>query len=323
MRILVTGAAGFIGSHLAERLLGRGHRVLGLDNFDPYYDRAVKERNLATCLAHGAFAFEELDILDAQVLGGLFARFQPDVCVHLAALAGVQPSLARPADYQRVNVVGTTNVLEACRDAGCEHLVFASSSSVYGDASHVPFTEEDPCLHPVSPYAASKRAAELACWTHHHLHGLHVTVLRFFTVYGPRQRPEMAVARFVRQILAGEPIVLYGDGQSARDYTYIEDILAGVVRAAETRPTGYRVYNLGNNTPIRLLDLVGAIERAVGRKALIRHAPARPGDVRITWADVTRARRDLGYDPKTSLDEGLARYVAWWHDSARRKGEKP
>ncbi|MCD6497494.1 MAG: GDP-mannose 4,6-dehydratase [Deltaproteobacteria bacterium] len=311
MRVMVTGGAGFIGSHLCEALLEREHEICGLDNFDPYYDRGIKERNLAGCREHRNFEFQELDILDWESLKKLARRFRPEVVVHLAALAGVQPSLDRPKKYEEVNVRGTMNIMEMCLEAGCSRVLSASSSSVYGDASRVPFDEADPCDRPVSPYAASKRSAELMAHTYHHIHGLDVANLRFFTVYGPRQRPEMAIAKFTRLIASERPVTLYGDGSSSRDYTFVSDIVSGVVSLVERRLGGYRIYNLGDSSPVRLSDLVTVIEHEVGRKARIQYGEARPGDVRRTWAAVDRAKQDLDYHPKVSIEQGVGRYVAW------------
>ncbi len=311
MKVLVTGVAGFIGSHLAEALLGAGHEVWGVDNFDPYYDRRLKERNLQVLGRFDGFRFEEMDILDSEGLAGLAREFRPDRVCHLAALAGVQPSLEDPVRYQQVNIIGTISVLKAAQAGGCHKVVAASSSSVYGDSSPVPFSEKDPCDRPMSPYAASKRASELICATYAYLHHMDTISLRFFTVYGPRQRPEMAIAKFVRQVRQGQTVVLYGDGTSARDYTFIDDIVAGTMACLTRDLPGHRVYNLGNNHPVRLLDLVAAVEKAVGRKAQVVHEPTRPGDVTVTWADVTLAGKDLDYEPSVRLDEGLARYVAW------------
>jgi len=311
MRVMVTGCAGFIGSHLCETLLERQHEICALDNFDPYYDRAVKERNLAGFRGHGHFEFHELDILNWDGLRDLTRRFRPELVVHLAALAGVQPSLDRPRRYEEVNVRGTMNIMEACLEAGCPRVLSASSSSVYGDASQVPFDEADPCDRPVSPYAATKRSAELIAHTYHHIHGLIVANLRFFTVYGPRQRPEMAIAKFTRLVASGRPVTLYGDGSSSRDYTFVSDIVDGIVALVERRLGGYRIYNLGNSSPVRLSDLITVIEQALGRKALLEYGDQRPGDVQRTWAAVDKARQDLDYHPKVSIDEGVGRYVAW------------
>ncbi|MDH5526004.1 MAG: GDP-mannose 4,6-dehydratase [Nitrospirota bacterium] len=311
MTILVTGAAGFIGSHLCEALLARGERVVGVDNFDPFYPRAVKERHLAAFSGHPNFTFVEGDILDLPLLSAAFATHRVDRVVHLAALAGVRPSIERPLDYQRVNVNGTANILECCREADVGNLVFASSSSVYGNNEKVPFAESDRVDHPISPYAATKKAGELMCHTWHHLYGFPVTCLRFFTVFGPRQRPDLAIAKFTRMIDRGEPIPLFGDGTTRRDYTYIDDIIAGTVAALD-RPTPYAIYNLGGSVTTPLAGLVQLIEKALGRQAVIERKPMQPGDVVATWADVACAKRDLGYTPHTPLEEGIRRYVEWY-----------
>jgi len=310
MRVLITGAAGFIGSSVAERLVGRGDDVVGLDNFDPFYDRRLKERNLAALRGAPAFRLVEGELLDAGLLERLLAGV--DAVVHLAALAGVRPSLAEPARYMRVNVEGTTTLLEACRRAGVRRLVVASSSSVYGARSEVPFSEADSCDRPASPYAASKKATETICATYHDLSGLGISCLRFFTVYGPRQRPEMAICRFVRLALEGRALPMFGDGSSGRDYTFIDDIVDGTVAALDHVHDAFRIYNLGGSRPVLLRELIAAIERAVGRPVQIEARPPQPGDVPITCADVTLAERELGYAPRVRLDEGLARFVAWY-----------
>jgi UDP-glucuronate 4-epimerase len=311
MRLLITGCAGFIGSHLCERLLKRGEEVVGLDCFDEtLYPAALHRDNLAPLLTHHRFFFTEGDILDGgllrQVLSGC------DAVVHLAALAGVRPSLAQAPRYMRVNVEGTAVLLSACRAAGVRRFVFASSSSVYGAHSPVPFREDDPAVCPASPYAASKRAGELLCATDTDLHGTATTALRFFTVYGPRQRPEMAIHKFARLILAGAPVPLYGDGQSARDYTFIDDIIDGVVAAIErTANPVHRVYNLGGSQTTTLVELLRLLEEALCRKAHIEHHPGQPGDVPRTWADVSLAARDLGYAPQVPMTQGLQRFARW------------
>ena len=314
MRILVTGAAGFIGSNLSDRLLAQGHAVLGLDNFNDFYDPSVKERNSKDALAHSNFELVRGDILDAALLETVFARFRPDRVVHLAAWAGVRPSIERPGLYQKVNVEGTTNLLERCRLDGVRHFVFASSSSVYGDREQVPFRETDSVDQPISPYAATKRAGELLCYTWHHLFGMHTHCLRFFTVYGPRQRPEMAIHQFVRRIEEGLPIEMFGDGTTSRDYTYIDDIVDGVVAAIE-RVDGYGIFNLGESKTIELRELIGLIGRHAGRKPIIEARPSQPGDVTRTFADVSRARQAYGYDPKVNIDEGIRRFVDWYRSS--------
>ncbi len=308
--MLVTGGAGFIGSHLCERLVAEGAEVVALDNFDPFYDVAIKRNNLAALANEPAFELIEGDIRDPDALARAFDP-APDVVVHLAALAGVRPSIAAPDRYMDVNLVGTARLLQRCVESGVRRLVFASSSSVYGDRPTVPFRESDPVDDPVSPYAASKKAGELLCHTFHHLYGLHVSCLRFFTVYGPRQRPEMAIHKFVDAVRRGAPLTLYGDGGSSRDYTYIDDIVAGV-RAAMERLEGFRIYNLGGSSPVTLAELVAAIEVATGQAAQRRVLPDQAGDVSRTFACVERARAELGYDPATPLAEGLRRFVAWY-----------
>jgi UDP-glucuronate 4-epimerase len=314
MKVFITGAAGFIGSHLCERLLSKGHFVVGVDNFDPFYDRRFKEDNLRKARANPSFTFHETDILDCNALWQLMEDCGPegpDVVVHLAALAGVRPSLNHPERYQRVNVEGTLNVLKEMRRAACQKLVFASSSSVYGAQSTVPFDERDPCAHPISPYAATKRAGELLCYTFSHLYNMDTTCLRYFTVFGPRQRPEMAIAKFTQAVARQQPITLFGDGSSARDYTFIDDIIDGTMAAIENDLPGFRIYNLGGSRTATLLELVETIEKAVGKKAKKIFERDQPGDVPITYANVKRAGAELGYAPTIQLDEGVARYVEW------------
>ena len=320
MRVLLTGAAGFIGSHLAERLCGRGDRVTGFDNFDPFYPRAVKERNLAGLLGRKDFTLVEGDLTDPHDVDQAFAVAGPvDTVVHLAALAGVRPSIANPGRYWNVNVNGTLHLLQICHERGVKRVVFASSSSVYGMDSDVPFSELDPCSRPLSPYATTKRAGELMAFNHHHLHGSAVTCLRLFTVYGPRQRPDLAIHKFTRLIAAGQPVELFGDGGSSRDYTWIDDILDGVVAAIEQQAhdgrNAYRIYNLGGSRPTRLKELVDRIAAALGRPATIVWKPEQPGDMKHTLADIDLAQADLGYAPKVSVDAGIPRFVDWWRQS--------
>jgi UDP-glucuronate 4-epimerase len=309
MRVLVTGIAGFIGSHLAERLVSRGDQVVGLDNFDPFYARADKERNLRELRQHVEIV--EGDIRDRELLDRTLSREKLDAVVHLAALAGVRPSIATPWRYQEVNVVGTAHIAEAVLAHGIDRLVFASSSSVYGDNTEVPYRETDRVDHPASPYAASKRAGELLLRALHRVQGLSSCSLRYFTVYGPRQRPEMAIHRFCRLIRAGEPVPMFGDGTSSRDYTFIDDIVDGTVGALDGAPRGFTIYNLGGTRPIALRDLVARIGAALGVEPVIAEQPLQPGDVMHTSANVDAAARDFGYAPKVALDEGLARFVAW------------
>ncbi len=322
MRVLVTGAAGFIGSHLCERLLNDGHTVTGLDHFNAFYDPAQKERNISEVQRLGGdrFTLVRADLRDLAALRATLVDI--DAVVHLAAMAGVQPSIREPLVYEDINVRGTLNLLEAMREAQISRLVFASSSSVYGNAQRVPFAEDEPVDKPISPYAATKKAGELLCHTWHHLHGLSVICLRFFTVYGPRQRPDLAIAKFIRMIDEGETISLYGDGSSSRDYTYVLDTVDGIVRALDrtVAPT-YAIYNIGNSGPISLRDLVAAIEGAVGKPAKVKWLPMQAGDVDRTWADLTRATAALGYAPHTPLDAGLAAQVTWFRSQISTWGD--
>ena len=310
-RILITGAAGFIGSHVAERLLERGDQVTGVDDFNTYYEPAIKRRNVAQALVHPNYTLHETDICDEPGIMDLFRQTRPDVVVHLAARAGVRPSLTDPNLYHRVNVIGSQHILDACRSIDLSHLVFASSSSVYGGCTEVPFRENNPVHRPISPYAATKRMNELQAHVYSHVYGLNVTMLRFFTVYGPRQRPDMAIHKFTQLILNGEPVPVFGDGSSARDYTYIDDILDGVIKAVD-KPFRYEIFNLGESHTTRLSELVDLIARHVGKPAKIKPLPPQPGDVEITYADIEHARQLLGYSPKTSMDEGVGRFVAWY-----------
>jgi len=310
---LVTGAAGFIGSHVCEALLAGGWTVRGLDCFDDFYDPGVKRHNLEQCRADPCFSLVEGDIRDAAIVDRALSE-GTDALVHLAARAGVRPSIERPLLYQDVNVTGTAVLLEAARTHRVPRFIFASSSSVYGNNPKVPFAESDNVDHPISPYAATKKAGELLCHTYHHLYGLDVTCLRFFTVYGARQRPDLAIHKFTRLIEAGKPIPVFGDGSMRRDHTYIDDIVAGVLAAID-RCQGYRIYNLGNSSPVSLADLIAAIERALGRKAVIERLPLQPGDVERTYADVNLARAELGYEPKTDLNTGLQHFVTWFRGS--------
>lgn len=308
-KIVVTGGAGFIGSHLCEALLRDGHDVLALDNFDDFYDPSVKHRNLETAIKHPHFTLVEGDIRDervvSEVVGGEVAAV-----VHLAARAGVRPSIRQPLLYTDVNVHGTTVLLEACRRRGVDKFIFGSSSSVYGNSMKIPLAESDDVDHPISPYAATKRAGELLCHAYHHLHGMAITCLRLFTVYGPRQRPDLAIHKFARLIEAGEPIPVYGDGTMTRDFTYVDDIVDGITRAIEPC-TGYHTYNLGESRPVSVNELVACLEEIMGTRAVIDRQPPQPGDVERTHADVTLARRELGYVPSTDLRTGLTRFVAW------------
>ena len=309
-RILVTGGAGFIGSHLVEKLLGRGDEVVVVDNFNDFYDPAIKRQNAGEL--SGA-EIVEADIRDGGAVAELFAKNKFDVVVHLAAMAGVRPSLLDPLHYQDVNIRGTLILLEEIRKSEGTRFVFASSSSVYGANEKVPFTEQDDIHCPVSPYAATKRAGELHCFTHHHLYGIPTTCLRFFTVYGPRQRPEMAIHKFVRHTLEGQPIPFFGDGSTRRDYTFVDDIVDGVVRSIDSCE-GYEIYNLGESETTSLSELVGMIGEACGREPVLDRQPMQPGDVIVTYADVSKAKAKLGYKPSTSVRDGIERFVAWYRE---------
>ena len=313
LHVLVTGAAGFIGSHLCERLVADGHRVTGVDNFDPFYDPAVKRGNLASLAGSERFRLVEADILDEPAM--VAAAGGVDAVVHLAALAGVRPSVEHPVAYARVNAGGTAAVLEAARRQGVRAFVFGSSSSVYGDAATVPFRESDPAAAPISPYAASKRAGELLCHSHAHLYGMGTVCLRFFTVYGPRQRPDLAIHKFARLMEAGEEVPIFGDGSTERDYTYIDEIIDGVSAAigyALAHPGSFEVINLGESQTTTLAELVGLLAGALGVEPRLRRLPPQPGDVVRTFADVSRARSLLGYQPRTTMEEGIRRFVAWF-----------
>ncbi len=311
MRVLITGAAGFIGSACAVALRARGDEVVGLDSFDEtLYERPVKERTLAWAREGDPWPLVEGDVRDPDALGRALALGPFDAVLHLGAVAGVRPSLALAPRYFDVNVTGTLRLLEAARAAGVERFVLASSSSVYGGNEKVPFAEDDRVDAPMSPYAASKAAMELAARADQRLHGGHVTCLRFFTVYGPRQRPDMAIHKFLRLVADDQPIPVFGDGSSGRDYTYIDDIVAGVLAALD-RPRGYRVYNLGGDRVVRLDALVEAIGRTVGKTPRVERRPMPPGDVPLTHADLGRARAELGYAPETPLADGLRETWTW------------
>jgi UDP-glucuronate 4-epimerase len=314
----VTGAAGFIGSHVSEALVARGDEVVGVDNFDPYYGRAIKERNLETLRGERGFRLVEADVArDPLPFGGAAA------VIHLAARPGVRPSLEDPAGYVDANVRGTTNVLEGARRAGIARIVFGSSSSVYGDDTPAPFAETAPAVTPISPYAATKRAGELVAHALAHLHGLRIACLRFFTVYGPRQRPDLAIHRFTAAIAQGQPIRMHGDGSSERDYTYITDAVAGVLGALAwtgRAPAGACVaFNIGGGERVRLDRLIQAIGAALGRTPVIERHPDQPGDVRLTAADLARAGAELGYDPRVGIAAGIERFVRWYEATHGRQ----
>ncbi len=314
--IVVTGGSGFIGSHLCEALLAIGRSVVALDCFDDFYDPRIKRENITHCLNNSRFTLAEGDIRDAEFVNRLFNETKPQAIVHLAARAGVRPSIENPLLYQDVNVRGTAVLLEAARQFDIRKFISASSSSVYGNNKKVPFAESDNVDFPISPYAATKKAGELLCHCYHHLFGIDMTCLRFFTVYGARQRPDLAIHKFTSLIEEEKPIPVFGDGSMMRDYTYIEDIIAGVIAAID-RCKGFHIYNIGESRPVRLTNLITEIEKALGKKAIINRLPLQPGDVDQTFADVSLAKRDLGYDPATPIEVGLARFVEWF------RNEKP
>ncbi len=313
MNFLVTGGAGFIGSHVCERLLAGGHAVWALDDLNPFYDPAIKQQNLQEATAAGGarFHFVQAGLNDPAMLTELFAGTRFDQIIHLAARAGVRPSLEEPALYQRVNVEGTVNLLEAARLHGVKKITIASSSSVYGVNAKVPFAETDPIFSAISPYAASKLACEALGHVYHHIYGLDVAMLRFFTVYGPRQRPDLAIHKFARLITDGKPIPVFGDGSTARDYTYITDILDGIL-ACTRQEFGYEIFNLGESQTVTLSRLIELLETTLGRKAILNRQPVQPGDVPITYANIEKARARLGYAPGVKIDRGIPLFVEWF-----------
>jgi UDP-glucuronate 4-epimerase len=309
--ILVTGGAGFIGSHLVDRLLERGEEVVCLDHFNDFYNPAIKRANVRNHLSSLRYRLIEADIRDREAVSQVFAANPIDKVVHLAARAGVRPSIDQPLLYEDVNVKGTLCLLEEAQRHRVSQFVFASSSSVYGANTKTPFSEKDPIERTVSPYAATKYAGELMCYTYHHLYGIPTTCLRFFTAYGPRQRPEMAIHKFAQLIHDGQPIPFFGDGSTARDYTYIDDIIDGVL-AAMDYPFPYEVFNLGESSTVTLKELVETLERVIGKPAVIQSMDLQPGDVEITYADVSKARKLLGYSPSTSITKGLTLFNEWY-----------
>ncbi len=311
--ILVTGGAGFIGSHLVDCLMAEGRaRLTVVDNFNDFYDPAIKRANVAHHAGNDNFELIKADITDERAMGELFARAGFDTVVHLAARAGVRPSLDRPMDYEETNVRGTFSLLEAARRSSVERFVFGSSSSVYGVNSKVPFSEDDPIAQAISPYAATKIAGETIAHVYSHLHGMRVVCLRFFTVYGARQRPDLAIHKFARLISEGRPIQIFGDGTARRDYTYIDDIVSGVLAAMSYDGSLFEIINLGESQTIELLRLVELLEQALGKRASIEHKPMQPGDVPVTYADISKARKLLGYDPQTKIETGIGKFVEWF-----------
>lgn len=304
--VLITGAAGFIGYWLSRRLLDNGHTVVGLDNFCDFYSPAIKRDRIQSLQQHRGFSFYEADIRNQDQVERLFRECEPRTVVHIAAMAGVRPSIENPLLYSDVNIQGTMQILEATKQFDCEKIIFASSSSVYGNNEKIPFAETDLVDNPISPYAATKRAGELLCYTHWKLTNMPVACMRFFTVYGPSQRPDLAISKFLKLISEGKPIPMFGNGSTSRDYTYIDDIVDGILASLYKVDT-YRIYNLGGSSPVTLTELIQTIGRVVGKEPILDHQPPQPGDVERTFADLSRSRAELGYNPKVSLEEGIRR----------------
>ncbi len=317
MGILVTGGAGFIGSHLVEKLLSLGHDVAILDDFNDFYDPQIKRQNIAAVAKD--VAIHHLDLRDSGAVRNLFHREKFEAIAHLAARAGVRPSIQNPQLYYDTNVDGTLHLLDAARVTGVERFIFASSSSVYGNSKSVPFSEDRQLIQTLSPYGATKIAGEFLCSTYSHLYGMRVVALRYFTVYGPRQRPDLAIHQFTRRIHAGKPIDQFGDGTTRRDYTYIDDIIQGTIAALKYDGPMFDIFNLGENETIQLRDLIAGIENALGEKAKINRLPEQPGDMPVTYADISKARKLLGYNPSTRLSDGLPRFIEWFLQSSLAK----
>ena len=314
MKVLVTGGAGFIGSHLCERLIKNEDSVYCIDNFNTYYDPAIKKNNIKLLLNNSQYVLTDGDILDEKLLDRIFDENEFDVIIHLAARAGVRPSVEQPKLYQEVNIRGTMNLLEKANQYNIKKFILASSSSVYGNNKKTPFSESDFVDNPISPYAATKKACELLGYTYHSLYNISVSCLRFFTVYGPRQRPDMAIHKFAKLIFNNEPINIYGDGSAQRDFTYITDIINGIISSVE-RCDGYNVYNLGESQVIQLMDLVKLIENNLGKKATIIKHPPQPGDIKITYADVSKAKKELDYKPSVNIEDGIYKFVQWFKET--------
>jgi UDP-glucuronate 4-epimerase len=311
MRILLTGVAGFIGSHLNEKLLSLQHEVTGIDNFDPFYPKKIKESNLATALANPNFTFIEADICEPSFADSITNK-QFDIIIHIAAKAGVRPSMLDPISYNKTNIMGTTHLLEFARQNNIKRFIFASSSSVYGVNPNLPWKVEDKDLQPISIYAFSKQSGEKLCELYHKQFGLNITALRFFTVFGPRQRPDLAIHKFVKAIDNDEKITLYGNGNTFRDYTYVGDIVNGIMGAVDHKSDEYEIFNLGNTHTVSLMELVNTIEDVLGKKAKIEFMPEQQGDVPYTWSDVTKSRELLGYNPQTGIREGISKFIGWY-----------
>jgi UDP-glucuronate 4-epimerase len=322
MRILVTGGAGFIGSHLVELLITSGHDIIIIDNFNDFYDPRIKRKNFAEIAETAKNSGQNLilcegDIRDTAFINELFIQEAPDAVIHLAAAAGVRPSIENPLFYEEVNIRGTMNLLEAAKNVNVRFFLFASSSSVYGNNPKTPFSEADPVDHPISPYAATKKGGELICHTYHHLYNMNIACLRFFTVYGPRQRPDLAISKFTRLIDQGKPVPFFGDGSTSRDYTFVKDIVAGVERALSwvcCDELRFGIFNLGGAMPVALSRLLEIIESELGMKATIERLPMQPGDVCITYADLAKSRSALGYQPRTPIEEGIRAFIRWYRN---------
>ena len=311
-KIFVTGFAGFIGSHLTEKLLNEGVQIIGIDDFNDYYDPKIKEANVINFKTNKNFFFYKGDIRDKKLIDEIFTTQKIDIIVHLASRAGVRPSLKLPALYEEVNVLGTINLLEAAKNTGCKKFIFGSSSSVYGECKNIPFKETELDLKPISPYGVTKLTGERHCYTFHHLYKLPVVCLRFFTVYGPRQRPDLAIYKFTKLIDESKPIPVFGDGRYKRDFTYITEIIDGIMGAINYNKTEFEIFNLGESRTTTVTDLVKLIENAMGKKAVIDWQEIQPGDVPITYADVSKAEKLLGYKPRTALEEGIKKFVEWY-----------
>lgn len=314
MTILITGVAGFIGSHLSEHFVKLGHSVIGIDNFDNFYPAKFKELNLSELKENEKFQFNKADIRDKEALNKIFASTQINVVIHLAAKAGVRPSIESISEYYDVNVNGTVTLLEAMRLNGVNKLLFASSSSIYGDNEKVPFAETDIVDNPISPYASTKKSGELLCHVYHHLYNFDISCLRFFTVYGPRQRPDLAIHKFIRLIDEGKAIPFYGDGNTSRDYTFIDDIIEGI-DCAFRHLDGYNIYNLGESKVISLRHLLETIEQSLNKKAVLNQLPLQPGDVTKTFADISKAKSEIGYNPKYDFETGINKFVKWYNSN--------
>lgn len=311
MNILVTGGAGFIGSHLSEVLLNLNHRVVVIDNLNDYYNPEIKKKNIEKASKHVNYKFYKEDIRNLEVIFKICKSNPIDLICHLAARAGVRSSIQQPELYQDVNIKGTLNILEICKNLSISKLLFASSSSIYGNNTKVPFSESDPVDNPISPYAATKKACELLCYTYCHLYNINISCLRFFTVYGPRQRPDMAISKFTNLIYNNKPVPMFGDGSMERDFTYIDDIIDGILKVIDNI-NGYEIYNLGKSQCIKLIDLINLIGRTLNKEIKINRKPLQPGDVNKTYSDITKAKNKLGYNPKTNIEIGIQKYIEWY-----------